>query len=264
MAPERDLLSQLKEPGVAVYFVIALAGLAAVLLLQQAQGIGLPSLLLFCVGLLGLLARLRLGPFLFLGVLAASQFSHQALMDGYGWRAQWAQPTVNLLLLLQAGAVLTFLVANYRLLALTSNILPVDHRLKQETEEPLPYYRRPVLKCQRDPQHVNSGELGLLLLSIPLWALVAQLLWMGIALPWNIAQLSLPVGRLLVVLWVVVLLALPVLAGLHYWRLRLLSREEAAMMLQDILWQETRREQRRTNRFLAAERLRRVERGEPI
>src|SRR5262249_43557660 len=107
---------------------------------------------------------------------------------------------------------------------------------------------------------VGPAEWALLLVSLPVWALLAQLVWLvfpgrGDAFGWegNIWRLLGPVWLLAAVLF---------LAGGFFGFLRrgCMRPEEGQLYLQDVLWQETRREQRWLTRWLAWDRLRRLRR----
>jgi hypothetical protein len=59
---------------------------------------------------------------------------------------------------------------------------------------------------------------------------------------WGIEQ---PFARLMLFLWAFVTGAILAGVAFRYWALRSMNRLQARLMLQDIFWQETRREQER-------------------
>jgi hypothetical protein len=106
-------------------------------------------------------------------------------------------------------------------------------------------------------------EVGLLVMSLPLAPLLAQVFWAGLAPPREMLGLPARLWRFLLVGWSLGLGVFVTAAVLRQWRRRLMTPDEAALLLQDTLWHETRREQRRLNRWLAWARLRRRPRKEP-
>ena len=81
-------------------------------------------------------------------------------------------------------------------------------------------------------------------------------------LPRPVLDLSPRVGHVVLIGWLVGLVLLLAAGFLAYAGQRRLTREEAAVFLQDTLWRETRREQRRVQQWLAWAKLRRLRRKE--
>jgi hypothetical protein len=107
------------------------------------------------------------------------------------------------------------------------------------------------------------AEIGWVVLALPIWAFFAQLGWRLLPreLPVRLADTGLPIGLWhgIVLTWIIGV-GLLVTAGLlaHAGRRRM-SRQQALLIMQDVLWQETGREQRRINSGLARARGRRRE-----
>src|SRR5262249_18473446 len=137
-----------------------------------------------------------------------------------------------------AVALVTYALAHNRLLSLTVGVLPPD---------PL----RPKDKTSPRPDGVATAEVPLALLTAVGVALVARFLWELTALshsPWDIPTEYWRAGQLV---WLLTALTLGLTAVFGYlgWRVR--SADEAILLLRDTLWAETRREQRRIQRWSA-------------
>lgn len=241
-------------PGVLHYQVLCYVALGAIFLAELQRGALLSSLLVFLVGLLATLTRLRVGPMVLLVALAFTPLLRQYVRRQFGF-----VPSGDGLLrpedVLLCGAVLAFVVAHYRMQALVLNVFPVDPRRRKA--EPGGFLRRGrVVPLKRAPRLVTPTEVGLLLLGLPVCALLAQALWAVFGRPREILGLRPEVGRLIVVAWVLGLGLLVARALLRTWEFRQLGPEAATLFLQDTLWHETRREQRRVNRWLSWRRIR--------
>jgi hypothetical protein len=233
------------------------------------------------LGGLGLVLRWRMTPLLVLFLLTVLLFltSHRGDHD----------PVQDMLL---GAAVLTFVIANYRLQALQHFVFPRDPRHRALTGRGRKQQDRGVpapvaLPARKRPGRlVSLEELSFLLLTVLLWVGLAPFCypivapgqypptgyetrwWQGIvnptgqALAGGLELLVEFVWRLSGAFWLLgggVLLASLVLNHLIF---RRQSPEEAALFLQDLVWKETRREQRRVNRWLAWARLRQEKRKE--
>jgi hypothetical protein len=120
---------------------------------------------------------------------------------------------------------------------------------------------------------VSAEEYTLLLIPLPLCAGLAEVclallptrpVVLDLPLHWWQATARLPAAwwGALILVWMLSLGWLVVSSLLNYWGQRRMTPEEATVLLQDTLWHETRREQRRLNRWLAWARLRRAGRKE--
>jgi hypothetical protein len=257
----RAAAAQPAPPFLNVYAVVCLAALAVVFFLETQRGWRLTTPLLLAVGLAGVLARVRLGPILLLVMLAAGELFEQQRYGGLGWpRALRPQP-LRVADVVRCGAALLYVAAQYRLQALTRHVFPLDpHR-----REPVP--GRPgktrVVRLKRSPGLATAEEAALLLLTAVVAALVAHALWQVLARQWRILGLPHQVGRLLLLGWVLAVGAFVTAALLGHWRARQMTAAEGELFLQETLWRETRREQRRLNRWLAWAELRRQRKEGP-
>jgi hypothetical protein len=242
-------------PFLNTYAVLCLAALAVIFLVEMQHSVRLTTPLLLAIGLIGVLTKMRAAPVLLLVALAAGHLFEQQRLTGLGWR--WAvQPRAfQVPDVVLCGAVLLYVAAHYRLQALTRHVFPPDARRR----EPVPGKpgKRRVIRHKRSPGLATPEEAALLVLLLPVPALLAQALWLVLARPWTVLGLPVPVGRILLLGWVLALAAFLVGALLGHWRTRQMDAAEGTLFLQDTLWHETRREQRRLNRWLAWAQLRR-------
>jgi hypothetical protein len=277
-------------PGVRAYSLVCLSALLlmilALVLRRPDAWVLFPAL----VGAMGLVFRLRAAPLLVLAAVVLLLWTWW-IGTNPGWmgysvgrwlwwllRGYWvpfrlwgrgprdlsgsgARPLSDLLL---AVSLLTYAVGTYRLLGLTVRLFPPDPRRRAAARRLGPVEAKKVeALLRRPPALVTHREIGALLGSLSACGGATYMFWVWLrqgrytALP-----LSAPVWHGLLILWLLgggVLLAA---ALLRYLALRRMSATEAALYLQDVLWRETRREQRRLNRWLAWAWLRRHRREE--
>jgi hypothetical protein len=273
------------EEGARNYTFLGLTALVVLLLALVARGLGTWSLLPVLLGLASLLGRWRGGSVVL--VLAVT-----VLLFGSSLMRTSLRPDLPLIAtpvsdLLLTAAVLGYVAAHYRLIGLTRFVFPRDPRRGAEPPrrpgEPVPRGRRPGLMVpqRRSPETATPAELGLLLASLPLFCGLALLgqKWLVPGRPslnafrdqansgayYEHEIFLMNAGQALVdalwqgrpLLWWVgggVLFAWAVLSYLGWRRMR---SAEAALVLQDTVWAETRGEQRRINSWLVWVRLRR-------
>lgn len=149
--------------------------------------------------------------------------------------------------------LMSYLFSQYRLLGLSSNLLPVDERPRADRlggDEPEP---RPVTAAQ-------PGEWKHLLWLVPVCVIAGQVMWQWLlnSEQWNVGDTG--VGRLdvartwwriYVLVWILTVSGLLLTAALTILRIYRMSRTEAAASAQETIWNETRGEQRRIHRWLA-------------
>jgi hypothetical protein len=114
---------------------------------------------------------------------------------------------------------------------------------------------------KRPESQVTAKEISLLALSLPVWALVAQGLSLGLTPRWNVLGLELRIVRMLIVLFVLATSVFVVGSLFWLWKRRRMDRQAAQLYLQDVYWRETRGEQRRIERWRAWKRIRDAEKG---
>jgi len=210
--------------------------------------------LLFLVGSLGVLSPGRLLPILLLIAIACLQLFKQfsARRLGVPWLGDRGGIQADEIFF--ALAALGYVVCHYRWQGLVQNILPVDRR-RREYAERWPRRSGPILPQRRPAEQVTRLEITLLVISLPIWALSAHLAWTWLRFPPDLQGWRPGPARLLVAVWAVGTALLLTRALLAYWRRRQDAPAIAGLVLQDILWKETRREQRRISRWLAWRRI---------
>ncbi|MCI0463770.1 MAG: hypothetical protein L0Z62_43090 [Gemmataceae bacterium] len=254
------------RPFFDAYTVACLIALGVIFTVELPQGPSLSTPLLLMVGLAGVLLRWRVAPLLLVVLFATGHLLEQERLAGGGIvlrRVRMLQPTDVAL----CASMLAYVVAHYRLQSLTRHVFPIDPRLREPvpragawSPDHAPTRRRGrIIQQRRSWGLVTPEEVGWLVLALPIPALLAQLLWNALNRQWNVLGLPVVVGRVVLVMWVLAVGGFIVAALLRQWRLRQFSSAEATLFLQDVLWQETRREQRRVNQWLAWAHLRRKE-----
>jgi hypothetical protein len=253
----------LKEAPILLYQLVCLAGLGLILVPQLALGIGLVEMFLVVLGLAGVLTRWRLAPAVVLGLLTVGQLSQPYLWGGRGWQQGWGWAFQLNDLMLCCG-VLAYVAGHFRLQGLASHLLPVDHRLRSGVRRRglLGFWKADIVYHRRAARLVTPAELALFILTLPLWAVLAQLAWGWLARRGSVLGMPLPLTRFVLLTWLLAVGALLLASFLTYWKRRQMTPAEATLLLQDTLWRETRREQRRLQRWLAWSRLRRKRREE--
>jgi hypothetical protein len=265
----QDVPQSIPESSVSHHYLIAsLGALAVILLVLLHWGLGRWSFLPVLIGLVGVILRWRLtdssrpvldrqiarlmSPLVTLILLAGLLITSEAME----LPSRRPAPGFSLADWLLSGAVLALCLAQYRILAMTVSIFPEDHSRRRH---PSAGPAQPLATTQhhRNPQLVTPTEIGWLVLSLPIWAFLAQLCWRLV--PAGVAPYDLGARAWhgIVLAWLLVLSGL-LLAGLRsYMGQRRLREREARLFLQDAFWQETGHEQRRLNRWLAWADLRR-------
>jgi hypothetical protein len=259
MSSPEALPQEQEDPVVPTYTVLCLVALAVIFLVLLQHGFGSWSLSVPLIGGLGLILRWRAAAQLLLLALAAF-----LLVEG-GEVRSWIRigvlnpvrfPIADFVL---CAAVLVYVVAQYRLQSLQHCVFPPDPRRRERTAEKASGLLRlapKMVQQRRSVQLASPWEIGRLLLALPVWAGLAQLCWW--ALPAHVEFFDLPrwIVQALLLTWILGLVLFVSVGLLSYVSLRGARPVEAKLFLQDTLWQETRREQRRLNRWMAWSRLR--------
>ncbi|MCI0681753.1 MAG: hypothetical protein L0Y71_06590 [Gemmataceae bacterium] len=240
------------QVGPIHYQILCGAGLLLMALAQFDQGMFLGNLLVACIGLLGILSKTRVGPILVLLGFAAAQIAFHRLR--FGDRDD-VRPLLDLRDLLLAVGLLIYITANYRLQGLWLQILPIDARQRQaqRTESGLLTFER--IEQKRASRLLTPPEIARFVLAVPLVAIASQFLWLVVARRWELAVFPERFLRLVNLAWLTVVGMLVVGAIFTHWRRRQMDGAAAQVCLEDTLWRETRREQRRIFRWLAWRRL---------
>jgi hypothetical protein len=234
------------QTAVQIYMYICLTGLVVLFLVLLRRGLGSWSFVPAVIGVLGLGLRWRFAPLLTLVVLTFALYAREPrpflISRGFSL-SDW----------ILSVALLAYFAGHYRLQALTHSIFPVDRRRrKRPAAAGVPARRaRGVKRIPRDPRLVQPAEVGWILLCLPVLALGAQLIWRF--LPQEEGNYGLDTGkwRGIVLAWLATMLLLAIAGLFRYLGWRNWNRRQARMVLQDALWQETRREQRRLAGWMA-------------
>jgi hypothetical protein len=253
-----------RSPDAAgTYSVLCLIALLGVLLVLFQRSASATILIPVLLGAGGITFRWRTAPLL---VLLALLVEYTDLWP-YTRRAWAPRPTSRVADLLLAGSVLTYCAAQYRLQSLLVTILPPDPRQRQ-IGKPRPAGKggssladqfHPGMNVPRSPSLVSNREIAFLLASVPVWVGLALYGWDWLPGNWTALGLPARVWRTLVLVWIVGVSLLVAAGFMSYLGWGRMGRGEALLFLQDSVWRETRREQRRINRWLAWARFRRPE-----
>jgi hypothetical protein len=169
-----------------------------------------------------------------------------------------ARPLLHVRDLALAIGLIAYVAANYRLQSLTAHILPPDPRQKRDQLRRLGRWwgrEYEPMQQKRGARLLTPQEIAQFVLTLPLWAILGQAAWVVIAQRWTLAVFPMRLHRLIALSWLLIVGAVTVGTILAHWRRRQMDPATAALYLQDTLWKETRREQRRTFRWLAWRRL---------
>jgi hypothetical protein len=250
--PDDQRMSVWRSPARG-YVMLCAGALGVVLWVLLANGQSLVVVLaILAVGGVGLWTRMRLAPPLVLGLVAAGE-----LLQRYGSSFP-LDPELGLEFhasdVWLCGAVLGYVASHYRLQGLDRFLFLAENRDAQADRSGNGSARltaAPWMPGRRSQTSVTPEEVGWLAISLPFWALAAQVLWHWLAQPremlgwnWRVVQAMSFLGVLVAGLLIAALL-------LRHWRRRRMTPEEAELVLQDTLWNEMRGELRWFSRWLA-------------
>ena len=226
----------------------ALCGLAlaAMFLLQMQQEILIFfNLAMLLLGALAIFHFTRVSPIVVFAVMAAGQlFDQHQQNEFFGPDHLGSYRSLDITNILLCVATLTYLIGHYRLHGLRFGVLPYDTR--QES----------VAAQARGETTLSAVELASLMIPIPLCALLADFTVVLLRQPWTVIGYLPREKQLLTVGWAVLLALFVAAHGFRYWRRLQMDRATALLLLQDVVWNETRGEQRRLNRWIAWKKLR--------
>jgi hypothetical protein len=263
-APEEPT-SVYQTPGATHYLIVCAAALAVMLMVGVLeQGMSCWTVVPILIGLLGLVTRWSAAPMLLVLTLAGFELVMVPLRD-FAFGRIGREPSAFSVLLMCTAAV-TYVTGHYRLQGIIGQLVPADPRRPggrlPRTARDVPGLRPEEAMVQQRRSHrlVTSQEVLVLVATLPVWAVLAEVLWLVLSARVNDMQLPSPGWRLIVVIWLFGLGALVVSSVLHFLGRQGMTRAESLLELQDVLWQETRGEQRSINRWLAWARLARPRR----
>jgi hypothetical protein len=248
------------QVGAVHYQILCGAGLVLMFFAQLDQGMMLGNLLVVCVGVLGIITGMRNAPVLVLAVLLAAQIGNHLLLYRTFEFVQ-PRPWLHLGDVLLAMGTLGYVIGHYRLQALRRHVLPVDPRQRRRAAAQRGHSFEQALQ-PRAERLLTPQEIARFVLGLPLLTLLGQLVWLGLSRRWLPEVLPDRLLRLIVLAWWLVIGILVVSWLLNVWKRRQMGPEAAQVYLQDTLWRETRREQRRIFRWLAWRKVAEIERRE--
>lgn len=229
------------------YTLVCVAALGVMLLALWERGLWPWAMFPILVGSMALTFRWKLATPMLLVSMGILLFFASALRR-YAFRL--SDPLLS-------GAILTFVVAHYRLLGLTTTIFPRDLQAGATDQARLlargasaPTEAGPVVQ-RREERLVGTGELLSLLLTVPLWVLLSQAIWWWLGRQSTGPNLIDEGYRFLLLICTLSLGLLGAAAIFAYLRQLGMHATEAQMYLQDTQWLETRKEQRLIGRWLA-------------
>jgi hypothetical protein len=229
-----------REPGSIQYLAFCAIALAAIWLVLIFERFGIWSLLPIAAGVLG--AATRLGPILLaLAVAMAVNFSPHQPFSG--------NTTILVPDLILSAAVLAYALGHYRLQAMMLHIFPEPKIAEDNNKEASSIVARD--RSRRAPGLVTRQEITWALVSLAGAGLLGQWVWRK--LPGGIGnpRFNPPeIWKAILFVWVVGGSMFLVASLLALWRYRQMTPQEAALLLEDLVWEDTRGEQRRIARWL--------------
>lgn len=260
MTTDDEPKSKWAEPGISHYAVLSIGALIVIFLVLGQRGFGSWALFPVTVGLIGVATCWSSAPVMVLLTVAGClHVQHRSFLGLARPRNLWMTD------LILCGAALGYVMAHYRLQSLTATIFPVDPRRRlTQKRRGRKVARQPaeIVRHKRSPALVTTREIGWFVLSLPVWAVLAQFFWLSMPSQQGNPGLPPALWRGVVLAWLIGLGLYLAASFLGYWRRRAMTLEQATLFLQDEWWQETRGEERRINRWLAWARLRRQRRKE--
>jgi hypothetical protein len=266
----------LPDDGVRHYSLLCLAGLGVTALALFLRGLDTLAILPALVGVLMMVFRRRFGSVLVLLIvvwlLAAQRwpvyhpaFIFQGIIQLFQPRfGPFAPPYFRPALLgqyegfglpdvLLGAGMLAYVAGHYRLVSVTQRIFPTDPRRRLRRDPP---------EERRSSSLVNGREILMVLARLPVWIGLAWLCWRWLERRATGLDIDDRWWRLIVLAWVFGVLFVVAAALVRYVAQHRGRPEEAALFLQDTLWRETSREQRRINRWFAWARQRQRKKGD--
>jgi hypothetical protein len=243
------------DPAVRNYTILCLGCLSLLLVALLRKNAGPWGFIPVAVGLLGVWQHWRLGPFLTLITVVILLVSHEPVGD-----INSRNRTFRLTDCILCVAALGYVIGQFRLQALVHAIVPADPRRHREVPGDGSPDALPPGKLNRDPRLAQPAEIAWVVMTLPICALFAQVLWR--LLPWS--GDSHQNWRVLmpgiVCAWFLVLALFVAQGLLRYVGWQRQTPREARLTLLDTYWQEIRGELRRISHWMAWAQSRRKER----
>jgi hypothetical protein len=230
------------------YQLLCAMALATIFLVQLQQGAFLWGAAVVLLGALAIVQRAPISPIAVLFPLVGGQLYLQYLFPSGRPRNLLQVEDV-----VMCTATLAYIGGHYRLISLWRSVLPADPRQRYHPEGPVIMGLNKVGKValqHRPALLLSRGELALFVLQLPMFALLAQVTWLVLGTPRELHGLSARWIQFMLLVWGLALSVFIVGQLFRLIRLLRMDRITAKMVLQDTLWRETRREQRRVARWL--------------
>jgi hypothetical protein len=236
-----------QETTVRNYFLVCMGSMLVVLLLLLRRGLGPWSLLPVVIGVAGSAFRLRFAPTLVLIVLAATLIAMEPFQPA---SAPQVTPVFNGSLpdWILSAAILAYFAAHYRLLGLTVAYFPVDPRASGKEATSIGDGNAPAASSLRSSKSITPSEMSWFIMSLPLYAVLAQVIWKLVPSGDNAYGLDSSGWQGVTFAWILGIGWSLVAGLLSYvvWQQR--SPSEARMLLADVVWRELSRDLRRASR----------------
>jgi hypothetical protein len=204
---------------------------------------------LLSTGALAILNRARISPVLVLVIIAVPYLIEQQRASQF-FRLDFGRTRfLDVGDVLVCIAALSYFIGHYRLIGLRVGVLPADRRLLPDaTTKATP-------PQARSEKSLSMTELAMLAFVVPSFALLAQFASMLLQ-RWRFLDIDPRINEFVLLAWVLLLNMFLTAHAFRYWRRLQMDRVSALLLLQDTLWEETRGEQRRIQRWLAWKKLR--------
>jgi hypothetical protein len=222
-----------------------MGAMLVVLLLLLRRGLGPWSLLPVVIGVAGSAFRLRFVPPLVLIVLAATLIATDPFQPA---GAAQVTPVFNGSLpdWILSAAMLAYFAAHYRMLGLTVAFFPDGSSGNEPTS--VGEGNAPAASSLRSGKSITPSEMSWFIISLPLYAVLAQVIWKIIPSGDNAYGLDSSGWQGIAFAWILGIGWSLATGLLSYavWQHR--SPSEARMLLADVLWRELSRDLRRASR----------------
>ncbi len=262
--PEADDVGEADLPLVTPlhYRILAAVALGVVFMVQLAQDMLILNGFMVVLGYLALGMKLRLSPLIVLFTIVVGQVIEQTQRNRFGGGFGRGNASLQVADLLLCLGTLTYLASHYRLLSLWHQVLPHDRRVRQKPAKRAKGPRRSLgapLPQKRPESAITVTEIVALLLQVLGFAILAQVAWVMLGQQWNLVGFPPGWAQFLFLVWSLTLVLFVMGHLFRYWRRSQMTPDEAQLLIQDVLWNETRGEQRRIFRWILWLRLRKKE-----
>jgi hypothetical protein len=262
--PFREMI---RNPAARVYLAVAAGGLGmTALIVFQLFNSSIGAAVTFAAGLLALLLRWTAMPVFIVVIVGYTVFAPFGVPIDLPGVSMIPGSQLRLPDMLLVASLLTYLLAQYRLLSILHAAVPFEAGNL--------YVRKRAKAAVRPPAPVSDAELGRLFLRVGVFTLVGQLLWMGLTWlqldfreipPVTVLEEDTPLSyirqgpdavprwlsRTLLAVGLFVALGVAVRFAFWFWRHHTLGRDQAKMLLTDLQWAEHLREIDRQEKWRA-------------